>query len=120
MDEWNKYFVELNKSGAVNLNEFGQYHRRSSLWNGASIGVDMEVNEIAYFYLEENATTEFQWQITTPKAQPEANGKPGPLGNGMDYPSHVFEIVSNEYRAKPALPGVSSAGGMRIVAIRGR
>lgn len=120
MDEWDKYFEELDKHGGVNLNEFGEYHRKSSLWNGASVGVDMDVNEIAYFYLEENAETEFQWQITTPKAQPEANGKPGPLGDGMDYPSHVFEILSSEFRPKPALPGVISTIGMRIIALRGR
>ncbi len=38
----------------------------------------------------------------------------------MDYPSHVFEILSSEFRPKPALPGVISTIGMRIIALRGR
>lgn len=84
------------------------------------LGVDMEVNEIGIFYIEENLSTPYHWDIKFPQPSPAANGNPGPLGNNMDYISHVFELVSSEYRPKPALPGVTGTGGIRIFAIRGR
>ena len=42
------------------------------------------------------------------------------MGNYMNYVSHVFEIVSTEYRPKPTLPDVGGEGGIRLFAIRGR
>lgn len=80
----------------------------------------MEINEIGIFYLKENMSTPVQWEIKQPAASPTQNGDMGPLGNGMDYISHVFEIVSSEYRRQPTLPGVTGAGGIRIFALRGR
>ena len=80
----------------------------------------MEVDEIAIFYLEENANSAFRWQIAAPMGKPAENSNPGPMGNGLDYHSHVFEIVSTEYRPKPALPGLLDVGGIRIFAVRGR
>jgi hypothetical protein len=127
MHEWTQYFDELDKNGGVNLNEFGDWHQKSvkKSENGATMGISILVNEIVYFYLEENTHTEFQWQISiAPKVNHTKSGTMyytnhiNPLGK--DFPSHVFEIVSNEYRPKPALPGVSSTGGMRIIGVRGR
>ena len=42
------------------------------------------------------------------------------MGNGMEYISHVFELISTEYRPKPTLPGIAGSGGIRLFAIRGR
>ena len=120
MDEWTEFLENMDKGGAVNLNIFSEYHQKSRKYAGATLGVDMEVDEIAIIYLEENATAAFRWQIAAPMSRPAENGNPGPMGNGLDYHSHVFEIVSTEYRPKPTLPGMLGVGGIRIFAIRGR
>ena len=99
--EWEDFLTNLEAGEAVNLNMFSEYHRKYKRKPGASIGVDMEVNEIAIFYMEENMTTAFHWGINKPAGSAAANGTTGPLGNGLDYISHVFEIVSTEYRPKP-------------------
>jgi uncharacterized protein YneR len=65
MNEWNKYFEELDTHGGVNLNVFWQYHRKSSLWNGASLGISIEVNEVIYLYLEEDECSNYRWQIAS-------------------------------------------------------
>lgn len=91
----------MDAGGAVNLNLFSEYHRKSKKFPGASLGVDMEINEIAIFYIEENMTTPYHWDIKNPAPSPAANGSLGPLGNGKDYISHVFDIISSEYRPKP-------------------
>ena len=80
----------------------------------------MEINEIGIFYLQENMSTPVHWEIKKPAASPAQNGDMGPLGNGKDYISHVFEIVSSEYRSQPTLPGMTGTGGIRIFAVRGR
>lgn len=80
----------------------------------------MEVDEIGIFYIEENITTPYRWTIVKPEPTPSESGDSGPMGNGMEYISHVFELVSSEYRRIPTLPGVTGAGGIRMFAIRGR
>jgi len=42
---------DLDAGGAVNLNIFNDYHRKSKVFPGATVGVDMEINEIGIFYL---------------------------------------------------------------------
>lgn len=110
----------MDDGGAVNLNVYNQFHKKSKKFPGALLGVDMEVDEIGIFYIEENMTTPYHWEIKEPKPQPAADGNPGPMGNNMEYISHVFEIVSTEYRPKPRLPGNAGVGGIRVFAIRGR
>jgi len=120
MQEWDEWLKNMDAGGAVNLNIYNQFHRKSKRFPGALLGVDMEVNEIGIFYIEENMTTPYHWAIKEPAPSPTADGKPGPMGDYMEYISHVFELVSTEYRPKPALPGHSGTGGMRVFAIRGR
>ena len=99
---------DLDASGAVNLNIFNEYHRKSRTFAGATVGVDMEINEIGIFYMEENMSTPYRWEIRFPE------------GTSEDYTSHVYEVVSSEYRQKPTLPGMTGSGGIRIFALRGR
>ena len=41
--------------------------------------------------------------------------EPGLLGDRKDYQSHAYEIISCKIKPKPASPGVSSIGGIRII-----
>ena len=120
MQEWYGWINDMDAGGAVNLNIYNQFHRKSKRFPGALLGVDMEVNEIGIFYIEENMTTPYHWAIKEPAPSPKADGKPGPMGDNNEYISHVFELISTEYRPKPALPGQSGTGGIRVFAIRGR
>jgi len=112
----------LEETGAVNLNIFNEYHRKSRKNSGATLGVDMEIDEIAVFYVEENLTTPYRWKVVEPTATPIANGATdgGMFGDGLEYISHVFEVISTEYRAKPAPTGFTGSGGIRMFAVRGR
>lgn len=120
LDDWNAFLENLDVGGAVNLNIYSEYHRKSKKFPGATLGVDMEINEIAIFYMEENLGSSYHWTVKNPKPTPATEGNPGPFDDGKDYISHVFEIISSEYRPKPVLPGTQPAGGIRILAIRGR
>ena len=59
LDDWNDFLAKLDASGAVNLNIYSEYHRKSKRFNGATLGVDMEINEIAIFYMEENLSSPY-------------------------------------------------------------
>ena len=112
----------MEETGAVNLNIFNEYHRKNRRNSGATLGVDMEIDEIAVFYVEENRTTPYHWKIIEPAATPMENGvtEGGLFNDGLEYISHVFEIISSEFRPKPAPSGFTGSGGVRMFAVRGR
>lgn len=120
LDDWETMVSDLEATGAINLNVFNQFHKKNKSNTGAKVGVDIEIDEIAIFFVEENLTTPYHWQITRPAPQPSETGDSGVMGNGMEYISHVFEVISTEYRPKPTLAGMVGVGGIRLFAIRGR
>jgi hypothetical protein len=91
LDEWNTWLSGLEADDqAVNLNVFSSFHQKSTKFPGGLLGADMEMNEVALFYIEENMDSPYRWEIVSPR--------PVETEEGIDYISHVFEVVSTEYR----------------------
>ena len=63
MEELDRWLTEMEATGAVNLNVFNQFHRKNKAFPGAMLGVDMEVDEIGIFFIEENLSTPFHWEV---------------------------------------------------------